>query len=218
MMKLSDEIIARCREYGDEIVRSYGRGNHPESAALSILGAEKNATLQAEAKMAECIFAAERRIPLSDINWTGRPELNGVDVVINGIAVDVKYCWPEYRLLIWSAGKGLARLKSKEFDVFVLVKCRLATGGGESTHWITRREFIAKHKVARPPSSLMSGTLYMHQSELRSIAVFPSGRDCLPENMKLDSVASSTWDAYTWLRKYHPERLKVWLDSHPELR
>ncbi len=216
MIKLPDKIIADCREHGERIVRGYDRGDHPESAVLSILGAEKDPILQAEAKMAECIFAAERGLPFSAVNWTGRPELNGIDLIVNDVAVDVKYCWPEYRLLIWSAGKGLAKLQSKEFDVFVLVKCRLTDGGGESTHWITRREFIAKYKSAPPPSSLTPGTLYMHQSELRGIAEFPTSRAFL--DRKPDSIAQSTWDAFTWLRKYHPERLEAWLDVHPEVR
>lgn len=217
MIKLPAEIVERCRKHGEEIVRGYANNDHPESAALSILGVEKDPLRQAEGKMAECIFAAERGIPFSAVNWTGRPELNGIDLMVNGVAVDVKYCWPEYRLLIWSAGKGIERLKSKEFDVFVLVKCRLADGGGESTHWITRREFIAKHKVSPPPKLPVDGTPYMHQRELRNIAVFPAGREDLPENRKPDDVAGSTWDAYTWLRKYHPERLAAWLDLHPEV-
>lgn len=216
MIKLPDAIVERCRKHGEEIVRGYANNDHPESAALSILGIEKDPIRQAEGKMAECIFAAERGLPFSAVNWTGQPELNGVDLVVNGVAVDVKYCWPGYRLLIWSAGKGIAKLLSKEFDVFVLVKCRLADSGGESTHWITRREFIAKHKVSPPPNLPVKGTPHMHERDLRDIGSFPTDRAALAER-KPDAVAGSTWDAYTWLRKYHPERLGAWLDRHPEV-
>jgi len=38
-----------------------------------------------------------------------------------------------------------------------------------------------------------------------------------PITEKPNKIAQSTWDAFVWLKRYHPERLADWLASHPEL-
>lgn len=206
-------MMDKCKEHGRNVIGSYAAGKSPQSAALTIRRADKNLRLQVEAKMAECIFAIERGLdPLKVLNWTGKAELDGVDVTVNDVRVDVKQTQPGNRLLIWSAGKQ-GKLEGKKSDVLVLVTCRGEDYGGESKGWISRGDFISKRHIAPPPAYLDEGTHFLDVDELNSMEAFPKKRLLIKPN----SVAGSTWDAFIWLRKYHPERLSEWLVRHSEI-
>lgn len=220
MIKVRQPLLVKCRDHGEYVVEGYKQGKWNVEAAVN--GIELDPLRQAEAKLGECVFAIERGLdPEEAIDWMlPEPQRDNIDLTTKGITVDVKQTYPYCKLLIQSVGKikrSVAEtLGPKKFDRFVLVKAKLDLEGGYSTGWIKRVDFIKRHRIAAKdnPLKLIPGTPYMEENELKRMTTF----DDLEEIARPDGIASSTWDAFMWVRKYAPERREAFVADHPVLR
>ncbi len=108
--------------------------------------------------------------PDKGLNWTSRCD-DGFDLQLEDRrTVDVKASsHPAARKLIWPVSKK--HFLTKAADVLVLarvLKSRKEPLGQvvELVGWVSRKEFIGKHRLARSEPGMVDGTLYMLDTDL----------------------------------------------------
>lgn len=169
---LSDDMMSRCRSYGEATVRDYAEGKNVRSHMLSSHGADTNAELWARSKGGEVAFAIDAdKDPMTAVNWSGRAD-SGYDVVAyGGLKWDVKTILARYRYLCWPINKNHLYFK-KDFHMLVLVKADppLFT----IDRWMTKLAFWTEKQVAdgEQPRGLTEGTWCVKDDDAWPIAQF----------------------------------------------
>lgn len=165
-IKIPTELVFKCKQYAKQVVANYAAGMNPQSLAVSRDGAETNARLWADSKMAECAFCLWAGYdPLERLQWKFVPD-TGWDVIFGRIKLDVKNAGPRSKYLIWPRSKN-DFYETKDFDAMVLVV------GTEPRFviscWETKADFFRKKLVAGPGHVLQEGTWHMEIGACRNI-------------------------------------------------
>ena len=154
---LSEDVIQRCRQFGNDIVANYGE-------YCTAYGIEHDPVAQALARVAECAVCEYFELPLSVLDWGMRKRGDrGCDLLAPGVGrVDSK--WTRHRdgALIWPVMHN-DKLAGKVFDVFVLVT-GLPQHGLFVSGWTTKQFFMLNKDEAGPGHPrFYEGTWYLDQ-------------------------------------------------------
>lgn len=171
MIEVPPELVRRCEEWGPWFVEHLAKGGSPHTLALASHGAETNPVLQAQSKIAECIFALHMDLdPDSAVGWFSEQPDDTWDVLVGETRVDVKGTGLNSHFLIWPIRKN-PTFDKKRFHVLALVK----TDGtrGYVHGWIGKRSFRRGREIAGPGHPLTEGTRFMHEDKLHRMSIFP---------------------------------------------
>lgn len=157
----------RCVEYGRQVVRDYETGRADCSLQFSSHGAERNARLQAESKMAECILARKLGLAVDPLFLS---PFFSYDVATTRLTLDVKQTGLSGRYLIWPVRKNDI-FASKAFDHLALVKTDW--NRGYPVGWIEKWEFHELKVVAGENHRLTKGTWHVDESVLHPFDSLP---------------------------------------------
>lgn len=167
IITLDSATTERCIEYGDRVVRDYAAGRADRSLDFSSHGAERNARLQAESKMAECILAHTLGLPIDPLF---NSPFFSYDVATARVTLDVKQTGLSGRYLIWPVRKNDI-FASKAFDHLALVKTDW--NRGHPVGWIEKWEFHELKVVAGDNHRLTKGTWHVDESVLHPFDSLP---------------------------------------------
>lgn len=169
LIALNDALKERCRNYAQQVIDGYAKGDWPESRFYSTHNFEKNFEGWFYSKMAECAFAVwcGYSNPEDHVQWLAGPD-NGGDVPWRGWVLDVKSTKFTSRHLLWPANK-VRTYDKKIFDALVLMK---------HTHddqwfpagWATKRQFKEQHRVVSSDENMTEGNWVMHEDKLRPMS------------------------------------------------
>jgi len=162
-IRLPDAWIERSRAFAERLIQSYANGESEASRAVSCFDAERNAEMQANAKMSECAFALFAGLdPETAVHWGARPD-KGYDLIWHGKRWDVKATHAGGTRLIWPITKN-GIFATKPIDALVLVKHKppnfLVRG------WIGKAEFYVRKEIAGEGHKLFPGTWFVDQTVL----------------------------------------------------
>lgn len=166
--------VDKCEAFAGRVVDSYMAGRKKASQELAVQGKpriDNDAQVQAVGRIAEYAMCLAAGIdPDKGLNWTSRCD-SGFDLQLaDRRTVDVKASsHPAARKLIWPVSKKY--FLTKAADVLVLarvLKSRKEPLGQvvELVGWVSRKEFIGKHRLARSEPGMVDGTLYMLDTDL----------------------------------------------------
>ena len=199
---LSDDLIKRCQTFGQSFIDNYAAGNNAVSHAVSSHGADTDAPLQADSKAAECVAAIWLGLdPSTAVKWETKAD-DGCDLVVGQVRIDVKWInsWDKY--LSWPV-KKTSFFEQKNFHLLLLVM-------GEKEKWvdswISKKAFLASHKVADSKHKLTAGTWYVEPSELCDLHI-------LVEKMKLRPYMSNVCIDLQQLVQKHGGYMKIPQDA-----
>lgn len=160
-------LIARCEQYGHDIVDSFKRGENRGSLAVAgDRGIERDPVKQGWARMAECSACFYFGLPMDGGHirpWTPVPD-EGWDIGYRKWLMDIKHT-PSLRhqYLVWSRDAN-QYYAAKRFDILVLVKGRPPLFHVRG--WIGKQDFYDESFVAGAEHPLEPGTWAMHEERL----------------------------------------------------
>jgi hypothetical protein len=172
---LTSEDISKCECFAQNTVISYMAGQKKASQKLAIPGKpriDNDVQIQMVGRMAEyamCLFVGIE--PDHELNWKDLCD-SGYDLTLpNKLTVDVKASsHPAAKKLIWPVSKK--HFLYKAADVLVLARVPLSRKNDagqpvELLGWVSRLDFIKRHRVARNEQGMVNGTPYMLEIDLK---------------------------------------------------
>jgi hypothetical protein len=158
------EWMDRSRRWAERSVLGYERGEKERSRAYARPGIDTSVDAQLLGKAGECAFCCFMGLDPEQLSWGPRCD-DGWDVEYCNQLIDVKATGTEY--LIWPVTKNewLPRARATIFaSMHRLDRWRpeLFDIGG----WCTKDHFIARHRVAPPPTFMDRGTKHLHRDDL----------------------------------------------------
>jgi hypothetical protein len=168
LIRLPRELCDRSYEFADRsMVAGYEQNEKPASHFYSSHGLDTDVRGQAIARMAECAFCEWAGFDANvALDWGNEPD-RGFDVIYGGQRIDIKQTKMTSHFLLWPGNKPL----KKEFDAFVLLKFAVIDAAFPFSipRYISREDFIRKHRVATGQDPVSKGSLIVHERELVAV-------------------------------------------------
>jgi hypothetical protein len=174
MVRLKEELVARCEDRGYRMVRYLKAGGSPRTTAMATHGAENDPDLQARSKMAECATCILLGGDVDrDIHWADWAD-PGFDCKRDGFRYDCKMIPWHYHYLCWAVAKN-PWFERANFHRLVLVKEK-TRGLYGVRGWVDKDVFAVKKHIAGPGHKLDLGTWHMDEQELEDALILINWR------------------------------------------